>query len=292
MVFTFAGSTHTKYATYLLEMISSLELESTPELRHAILSNLVVNLTGKAGSFQAGDLMQEYFNRLLEAVVDRKGMDYGDRFIRNIISPNLHHFARILNDLKDGVGLQHRSGRHSAPHEKPELRTLAHIYRDAELHLRRPGRVPTDPPRDVDQFYIGYEKLQNGKLKKWVRESIFMRSVRIPPPSSGSHACSEATNTGADQEPITFGHEAVADTEGMDIDDEFESDAESGGSNVEEAEYVGGIGRERQPLAVARMFDGELIVEEIDFQELAAELLDVAGEGGEGESEDNEASGV
>ena len=32
LLFQFAGSTHTKYTTYLLEMICSLELESSPEL--------------------------------------------------------------------------------------------------------------------------------------------------------------------------------------------------------------------------------------------------------------------
>lgn len=106
MVFTFAGSSHTKYTTYLLEMITNLELESTPALCHAILGSLVVNLTGQPGSFQPSDLMQEHFNRLLEAVVQRKGAEYGKQFVRNIVSQNLHHFGELLNSLKQGVGLQ------------------------------------------------------------------------------------------------------------------------------------------------------------------------------------------
>ena len=43
MLFTFAGSSHSKYTNYLLEMVCSLKLESSPELRDAILRSTVVN---------------------------------------------------------------------------------------------------------------------------------------------------------------------------------------------------------------------------------------------------------
>ncbi|KAH7918111.1 hypothetical protein BV22DRAFT_1108446 [Leucogyrophana mollusca] len=69
MPFTFAGLTHTKYVSYLLERITSLELESSPELYDAMLRSMLVNLTGRPGSFCALDFMQEYFNRLLEAIL-------------------------------------------------------------------------------------------------------------------------------------------------------------------------------------------------------------------------------
>ena len=54
MLFTFAGSSHSKYTNYLLEMVCSLELESNPELCDAILHSTVVDLTGKEGRFSAG----------------------------------------------------------------------------------------------------------------------------------------------------------------------------------------------------------------------------------------------
>jgi len=77
MLFTFAGSSHSKYVTYLLETITTLELEVSPELREATLHSMLVNMNGHLGSFCALDFMQEYFNRLLEAIVQRKGVDYG-----------------------------------------------------------------------------------------------------------------------------------------------------------------------------------------------------------------------
>jgi hypothetical protein len=75
----------------------------------------LVNLTGHAGSFSAADLMQEFFNRLLEAIVEKKGVEYGDTFIRQVISQKLHHFAQIKLDLRVEVGLSQRSGCPSQP---------------------------------------------------------------------------------------------------------------------------------------------------------------------------------
>jgi hypothetical protein len=74
MLITFAGSTHSKCVIYLLETIANLELECGPKLRDAILKGLLVNLAGKEGGFSAWDFIQEYFNRLLEAIVQRKGV--------------------------------------------------------------------------------------------------------------------------------------------------------------------------------------------------------------------------
>ncbi|KAJ3494472.1 hypothetical protein NLJ89_g10801 [Agrocybe chaxingu] len=166
---------HTKYSGYLLETICRLELESSPALRETILRTTLINLMGKPGGFTAADLMQEYFNRLLEAIVEKKGVEYGDTFIREVISRNLHHFARIKLDTRLGVGLTKRSGNHSAPHQNPEMRILLNTYRDSELHLRRPGRFIQDV--DKDNFQDGLRKLRESKLKKWVGDTTSTRNL-------------------------------------------------------------------------------------------------------------------
>lgn len=66
MLFTFAGFSHKKYATYLLEMLTNLEFESPPELQEALLAVSLTSLSGQ--TFCALDFYQEYFNRLSEAV--------------------------------------------------------------------------------------------------------------------------------------------------------------------------------------------------------------------------------
>ncbi|KAF8804248.1 hypothetical protein BYT27DRAFT_7214042 [Phlegmacium glaucopus] len=170
LVFTFLGSSHTKYSSYLLETICWLELESSQALHGTILRTTLVNLTARAGSFSAADLMQEFFNQLLKAIVEKKGVEYGDTFIRQVISRNLHHFACIKLDLCAGVGLSQQSGHHSAPHLNPEIQILLATYQSSELHLRRPGWVYTDV--DKDHFQAGITKLRDSKLKKWISETL------------------------------------------------------------------------------------------------------------------------
>ncbi|KAF8983551.1 hypothetical protein BDQ17DRAFT_1437367 [Cyathus striatus] len=161
-----ARSTHSKYCTYLLEVITRLELESSQELVDAILQTTLVNMTGLPGACTAADVMQEYFNRLLEAIVEKKGINYGDHLARNVISPNLAHFACIKLNLRSGTGLAPRSGKHTVPNENPETRILLEAYRKYELHKRWPGCVYKET--NHDQFSLGIVKLQSGWLQKWI----------------------------------------------------------------------------------------------------------------------------
>lgn len=75
-------------------------LESSPELREMILSMILINLAGQPGRFSPGDLIQEHFNSLLQAIAERKAVEHNDNFIRNILSRNLHHLSRIQHDLR------------------------------------------------------------------------------------------------------------------------------------------------------------------------------------------------
>ncbi|KAJ7580007.1 hypothetical protein C8J56DRAFT_1058311 [Mycena floridula] len=187
MLFTFAGSTHTNYTKYLLETLANLELESSEQLREALLSMMVVCLNGV--DFICGDWLQEHHNKLIEFMVEHKGKEFDSPFIRHIISRNLHHFSRIKKELRDGVGLSRHSAHHSDPHTCPEIKELLRQYSLHELHSRRPGR--TIDESDVDNFSQGVEKLASGTLAKWVTETTAARVLskpseyRTPPPSEG-----------------------------------------------------------------------------------------------------------
>ena len=60
MLFNFASSTHSKYTTYLLEFLTNFELESSQELRETTLNSMLVNLSGMAGAFAEGDIIQGF----------------------------------------------------------------------------------------------------------------------------------------------------------------------------------------------------------------------------------------
>jgi len=239
MLFTFAGSTHSKYTNYLLETISNLELECSPALRETILKSTLVNLSGKAGGSSAGDIIQEYFNRILEAIVERKGAEYGATFVRKVVSRNLHHFARIKMDLRAGVGLEKRSGRHTAPHLKPEFRKLLSVYSEYELHRRRPGRVAGAGGRDVDDFSKGLQKLRGGKLKRWVFETTHMRGLR------DNFGCAKSSATAPKDTTEDMDMEGIPEIEETEDDDDLD-----------------GLDAAKRPtLGMIQVIDGELVFE-------------------------------
>jgi hypothetical protein len=177
MLFTFAGSSHSNYTGYLLEMIVKLELESSSMLKQAILRLSLVNLRGEEGHFSTGDFIQEYFNRLLESIVQKKGVEYGDHFIRNIWSRNLHHVARLKSSWLNGIGLSLRSNRHTKTKTAAEIRILMQVYRESELHSFRSGRI-MDENIFIDDFQTGAQRLREGKLKKWIIKTTRSRGLQ------------------------------------------------------------------------------------------------------------------
>ncbi|KAI1792869.1 hypothetical protein LXA43DRAFT_886661 [Ganoderma leucocontextum] len=184
LIFRFAGTNHSKYTTYLLEMTCSLELESSPLLREIFLKNWLVNPSGEPGRNQEGDLFQEHVNLEIDENVTRKGAEYDSPFIRDVMAPCAIHFMELRNEWGSGVGLAKRRGRHPAPHSRPEIRTLLRVYREQQLHLFRKGRAyVTKPVTNI--MREGTIKLQKQKLQKFKLASTRSRAVahRQPPPA-------------------------------------------------------------------------------------------------------------
>ncbi|KAI0028054.1 hypothetical protein K488DRAFT_28312, partial [Vararia minispora EC-137] len=140
-LFTFAGSSHSKYTTYLLEFICDLEWESSPELAAIIKKNLLCNLRGHANSWQAGDIMQEHNNRDLVTILEHAGQEWDAHFARRVISPNIARMAEIKKAWGEGLGLEVPSGQHTSPHTRAEVRRLMEAYKVSELHCFCPGRA-------------------------------------------------------------------------------------------------------------------------------------------------------
>ncbi|PBK67109.1 hypothetical protein ARMSODRAFT_1086486 [Armillaria solidipes] len=183
IMFSFAGSNHKKYAQYLLETLFDLEWESSPELRETLLEISVVNLSGLPGKFKPGDLVQEYFNRILEVIVQHKGREFGKCFIREGIARNLHHFQQLKTDFLEGVRLKARSTCHAKPHSKPEIAKLLKEYSQAELHMYRPGRGYSEGKVVRTDFKLGCDAMRDGLLKKWTTRMMLLRSQGVTDPA-------------------------------------------------------------------------------------------------------------
>ncbi|PBK60354.1 hypothetical protein ARMSODRAFT_1026634 [Armillaria solidipes] len=52
-------NTHTKYTSYLLEIVCNFKLESGPNLCQVFFENCLVNPSGIQGHWMAGDQLQE-----------------------------------------------------------------------------------------------------------------------------------------------------------------------------------------------------------------------------------------
>lgn len=173
-MFRFCGSTHTRYCTYLLEMICILELESSPALRDVFLKNWLVNPSGEPGRNIEGDLFQEHINLDLEEGITWKNTDWDSPYIREVHAPNVVHFVELKNEWGRGVGLAKRRGNHPEPHSRPEIRTLLRTYKTARLHLFRAGRSykSSHTPNMMEE---GIKNLFGGKMKRFVLESTRAR---------------------------------------------------------------------------------------------------------------------
>ncbi|KAJ7449486.1 hypothetical protein B0H11DRAFT_2161915 [Mycena galericulata] len=254
MLFTFAGSTHTNYMAYLLETIINLELESSPGLKEALLLCLLINLTGLIGHFEEGDYVVEFFNRLLEDVVQHKNAQFDDNFIRNVVSRNLRHIAELKLAWRTGTGMAAKSKKHSDPHTNPELRILLKVYRAEELHCRRLGRKIDD--RDTDDFAKGIKKLRTGALEKFIRKSLRTRQTKRPANSTPSAAMNNDSDGESEDEP---------------------SSDESGDSDAENCLYA-----TRGSMAV----DGQLVMDDRDMMLGPEADEELGGMEGKDEAED------
>ena len=141
MTFTFAGSAHNKYTSYLLEMICSLELESSKDLKMAVFENWLVNPSGLPGHWVEGDLYQEQLQDELYEQIGKKDGGFEQNYVQYLIAPNVHRFVQVKKDINESLGLARRSGNHIAPHTNPEIRKLMDTYQAEELHLFRKGRT-------------------------------------------------------------------------------------------------------------------------------------------------------
>ncbi|KAF8969042.1 hypothetical protein BDZ97DRAFT_1902760 [Flammula alnicola] len=171
-IFTFAGSSHQNYMTYLLEMYCLLRYEASNDLRDGILNNWLVNVTGELGKWIEGDLLQEHYNRWLEDMVKKRGGDSDDKFYRQTLSPNVEHFLRIKEEIENAFDLKIRGKTHTSPHLRDELRLLLSLYSEENLHLFCAGRTFIRKTT-----CHGYNKLRNGKLKDFIYKTTTYADV-------------------------------------------------------------------------------------------------------------------
>ncbi|KAJ3742526.1 hypothetical protein DFH05DRAFT_1401446 [Lentinula detonsa] len=175
MTFSFAGSSHTKYTGYLLEMICNFELESPTKLKNFFLNNWLVSSNGH--TYEAGDLFQEQLqDELYEHINHDQSFD--SLHVRERLAPNVYHFKQTKKAHHTYLGLASRSGNHTSPSRMADIRKLMAHYQREELHLFRQGRQYQEAEKDrVDDYKRGVISLEDGRLAKWIQETCHIRNL-------------------------------------------------------------------------------------------------------------------
>ncbi|KAJ7767773.1 hypothetical protein B0H16DRAFT_1673616 [Mycena metata] len=197
-IFTYAGSSHQQYMAYLLELYCFLKYDASVNLRDAVLNNWLVNITGELGKWIPGDLLQEHYNRWLEDMVQKHGAEFDDEFYRKMISPNVHYFLRIKEEITEGFNLKSRGKTHSSRDVCDEVKLLMALFKEEEVHLFREGRSMGHAA--VNQFARGCRRLDEGKLNDFLEKSTvfgdFLAEIHrvdnaVQPPSTPTASTDE-----------------------------------------------------------------------------------------------------
>ncbi|KAJ7796096.1 hypothetical protein B0H14DRAFT_2390994 [Mycena olivaceomarginata] len=179
-IFKFAGSSHANYVNYLLEVYCLLRYEASKDLKNAILNNWLLNINGELGRWLPGDQHQEHYNKWTEYMMKKHGGEFDEPFYRQTISPNVHHFLLIKEEVETSFDFQSRGQTHTSPSLSDELGLLLRAFKEEEVHLFRSGRSLGHAA--VNQFARGWRRLDEEKLDTFLTKSTvhgdFLQEIR------------------------------------------------------------------------------------------------------------------
>ncbi|KAJ7190006.1 hypothetical protein GGX14DRAFT_336244, partial [Mycena pura] len=114
------------------------------------------------------DFMQELHNRFHEDMVPRHGGSFDDPFFRDTISPNVHFFQRLKEEMEKSFGLKAHHKTHTSSPVTDEIRSLMEMYRREKVHYFCSGRNMGHAAKDL--ISDGYTVLDK-KLTDLLRTS-------------------------------------------------------------------------------------------------------------------------
>ncbi|KAJ7751643.1 hypothetical protein B0H16DRAFT_1766472 [Mycena metata] len=179
-IFKFAGSSHQNYVNYLLEVYCMLRYEASKGLSDAILDNWLLKIKDELGHCLPADLHQEHYNKWLEDMIQKHGGEFDNKYYRQTIAPNVHHFLQMKKEVETAFEFKPRGQTHTSPHSRPELQLLLTAFKEEEVHLFRSGRSLGHAA--VNQFARGWKRLDAGKLTAFLEKSTalgdFLKEIR------------------------------------------------------------------------------------------------------------------
>ncbi|KAJ7883931.1 hypothetical protein B0H14DRAFT_3432746 [Mycena olivaceomarginata] len=187
-IFKFAGSSHANYVNYLLEVYCLLRYEASKDLKNAILNNWLLNIKGELERWLPGDQHQEHYNKWTEYMMKKHGGEFDEPFYRQTISPNVHHFLLIKEEVEPFYRQMISPNVHHFLLIKEEVATSFDFQSRGQTHtspslsdeLALSGRSLGHAA--VNQFARGWRRLDEEKLEAFLTKSTvhgdFLQEIR------------------------------------------------------------------------------------------------------------------
>jgi hypothetical protein len=113
-------------------------------------------------------------------MMKKHGGEFDEPFYRQTISPNVHHFLLIKEEVETSFDFQSRGQTHTSPSLSDELALLLRVFKEEEVHLFRSGRSLGHAA--VNQFARGWRRLDEEKLDAFLTKSTvhgdFLQDIR------------------------------------------------------------------------------------------------------------------
>ncbi|KAG8724202.1 hypothetical protein FRC09_020863 [Ceratobasidium sp. 395] len=205
---SFRGSGRTQYARELLRLRHNLVHAWPKPLRELVLSNMLVNMTGKKNGWKEIGLLQEHMNYWIKIIYKARGPNATWKWLAEI-SPCISALRELATQVNTSLAPRN-SNRHTAPNLQTDLDALIKSLVESKVHKRDLTRHLDKTLQAKDALALGFQSLEgyNSPIKEFNRHRFGARNV-------ASHAANQPTGNGGDECEANAGDEQEPQTQDL-----------------------------------------------------------------------------
>ncbi|KAG8775483.1 hypothetical protein FRC12_001450 [Ceratobasidium sp. 428] len=169
---SFRGSGRTQYASELLRLRHNLVHAWPKPLRELVLSNMLVNMTGKKNGWKEIDLLQEHMNYWIKAT---RGPNATWKWLAEI-SPCISALRELATQVNTSLAPRN-SNHHTSPNLQADLDALVKSLVESKVHERDCTRHLDKSLQAKDALALGFQVLEgyNSPIKEFNRTRFGVR---------------------------------------------------------------------------------------------------------------------
>ncbi|KAG9095979.1 hypothetical protein FRC06_009196, partial [Ceratobasidium sp. 370] len=153
----FRGSGRSQYASELLRLRHNLVHAWPKPLRDLILSNMLVNMTGKKNGWKEIDLLQEHMNYWIKTIYKARGPNATWKWLAEI-SPCISTLRELAAQVNTSLAPRN-SNHHTTPNLQADLEALTKSLVESKVHKHDPTRHLDKTLKAKDALSLGLQSL-------------------------------------------------------------------------------------------------------------------------------------